>query len=691
MYEAFYGLTDKPFSMLPDPGFLYLGKQHQTALTLLEYALINDAGFCVVTGEPGAGKTTLLRKILDTVEEDKTVGMITNTHKSFGEMLDWVLAAYSIHEPDLNQVEKNQKFIDFLLEQYANGKSTLLIVDEAQNMSIEMLEELRMLSNVNSEKDQVLQVILAGQPALKDTLRLPELTQFVQRIGVDYHLGTLDYDETLRYIQHRLKTAGASRNIFTPLACERIHEYSGGIPRLINLICDTAMVYGFADQIKLIGEDLVDEMVSERMQDSVVPLHKKPPEKKAKTVPSKPDPVPVEETQIVEDTTESDDQKPEVEDEPAIEDLSKEKLMEALAKRASEISAKNKQADSGSDQQQVTDEVVTERSVRVDKKADDAVPQETPKAVGADVVMAEPSEAESDTEEPISNAAEQEKTGSTGEVVFVLQADDDQQTGKPAREIPELNQVEQLGSGAGAGSVVADDSNGISSLLKNRWALLAIIVALSAVLFVVFNQINLSKSIQQAEIELQDTLKKQQEQTEKIEQQLEASKKQALEQEQAMKQQAEVLQKQRDEALKKAQAEAKARDEAARQARLERKQQEIKRIELQRKTDEAARLAAEKLAAEKLAKQEAEEIARQKAELEARLEQNRLEMQKLAEQQAAAKAEAERQRVEDVKNNFALQEESDEPTMLILPEEDPAEFTSDPCKGPSARFLSTCR
>jgi len=258
--------------MLPDPGFLFLSKKHQAALTLLEYGLLNHVGFCVVSGEPGAGKTTILRALLARIGNDVTVGLITNTHQSFGGLLDWVLSAFDLHEAGLTHVEMHQKFMDFLIEEYAKKRSVLLIVDEAQNMKADALEELRMLSNVNSEKDQLLQVVLAGQPALKETLRQPELMQFAQRIAVDYHLASLNMEETCGYIQHRLKTAGAERDVFTPAACARIHQYSGGTPRLINLLCETVLVYGFADQCEMIDVDLVDEMVQERMKDSVVPL-----------------------------------------------------------------------------------------------------------------------------------------------------------------------------------------------------------------------------------------------------------------------------------------------------------------------------------------------------------------------------------------------------------------------------------
>ena len=272
MYEAFYGFKEKPFSMLPDPGFLYLSKKHQAALTLLEYGLLNHVGFCVISGEAGAGKTTILRALLERVEDDVTVGLITNTHQSFGGLLDWVLSAFDLHKPNLTHVEMHQIFMEYLIEEYANGRTVLLIVDEAQNMKPDALEELRMLSNVNSDKDQLMQVVLSGQPALKETLRLPDLMQFAQRIAVDYHLDSLNLEETCGYIQHRLVTAGAEKDVFTPAACERIHNYSGGTPRLINLLCETVLVYGFADQQDLIDVDLVDEMVLERMKDSVVPI-----------------------------------------------------------------------------------------------------------------------------------------------------------------------------------------------------------------------------------------------------------------------------------------------------------------------------------------------------------------------------------------------------------------------------------
>jgi type II secretory pathway predicted ATPase ExeA len=213
-----------------------------------------------------------LRALLERTGDSVTVGLITNTHQSFGGLLDWILSSFDLHQPNLSHVEMHQIFMEFLIHEYAHNRTVLLIVDEAQNMSADALEELRMLSNVNSAKDQLMQVVLAGQPALKETLRKPELMQFAQRIAVDYHLNPLSLEETCGYIQHRLLTAGAKRDVFSPAACERIYTYSGGTPRLINLLCETVLVYGFADQQKVIGVELVDEMVQERMKNSVVPI-----------------------------------------------------------------------------------------------------------------------------------------------------------------------------------------------------------------------------------------------------------------------------------------------------------------------------------------------------------------------------------------------------------------------------------
>ena len=272
MYEKFYGLQGKPFSLLPDPEFLYPSKKHRMALTLLEYGLMNQASFSVITGDIGTGKTTLIRQLLNQMDRDMEVGLISNTHTSFGDLLQWILMAFTLESDSKDKVEMYKTFMDFLIKQYAANRRTVLIVDEAQNMGPQALEELRMLSNVNSEKDQVLQVILAGQPGLRKNLRDPRLEQFAQRISVDYNLEPLNLEETREYIRHRLSIAGGSPDIFDNEACEAVFRYSGGIPRLINLLCDTALVYGYAEQTLRIGASLIEDVARDKQHSKIVPL-----------------------------------------------------------------------------------------------------------------------------------------------------------------------------------------------------------------------------------------------------------------------------------------------------------------------------------------------------------------------------------------------------------------------------------
>jgi general secretion pathway protein A len=272
MYRQFYQLKEKPFTLLPDPGFLFLSGKHRMALTLLEYGLTNQAGFTVISGEIGTGKTTLIRHLLDNMEREYTVGLITNTHRSFGELLEWILLAFNLEHKGMNKVEMYQRFVDFIISEYAQNRRTVLIVDEAQNMDAETLEELRMLSNINADKDQSLQIVLSGQRELRDTLRKPELVQFAQRIAVDYHLEALSEDEVAGYVRHRIQVAGGDPDTFTPRACAAIHRYSGGIPRLINLLCDTALVYGYAEQRRRIDARLVTEVAREKQQGGIFPV-----------------------------------------------------------------------------------------------------------------------------------------------------------------------------------------------------------------------------------------------------------------------------------------------------------------------------------------------------------------------------------------------------------------------------------
>ncbi len=272
MYQSFYGFREKPFSLLPDSGFLYLSGKHRMALTLLEYGLMNQAGFTVISGGIGTGKTTLIRKLLNDIDPSLKVGLISNTHQTFGDLLQWIALAYGLPHQGKDKVQLYQEFMDFIIHEYAQGRRTVLIVDEAQNMPAEMLEELRMLSNVNADKDQVLQVILVGQRELRETLKRPDLVQFAQRIGVDYHLEPLDAEETSDYIRHRCKTAGGKAKLFSDQACRLIHQHSGGVPRLINLLCDTALVYGYAEQRDRVDAALVEEVAKEKQKGGLFPI-----------------------------------------------------------------------------------------------------------------------------------------------------------------------------------------------------------------------------------------------------------------------------------------------------------------------------------------------------------------------------------------------------------------------------------
>jgi len=265
MYEQHFGFREKPFSLTPDPAFLFLGAKHMTGISLLRYGLMNRAGITVLTGDIGAGKTTLLRQLLNETGDDVVVGLISNTHESFGNLMQWVAVAFGLPVATDSKALLYEQFAQFLIAQYAKGKRTVLVVDEAQNLENRSLEELRLLTNINADKDQLLQLVLAGQPELREKLQQPSLVQFVQRIAVDYHLRPLGPDETAQYIDHRLSTAGGPAGLFDPVACRFIHYQSGGVPRLINAICDTSLVYAYAAGEQRVSVQTVFDMVIERV------------------------------------------------------------------------------------------------------------------------------------------------------------------------------------------------------------------------------------------------------------------------------------------------------------------------------------------------------------------------------------------------------------------------------------------
>lgn len=271
MYEAFYQLREKPFSILPDPDLIYWGKMHSMAFTMLEFGVMNNAGFTVITGEIGSGKTTLVRHLLKKISPAITVGLISNSPQGRQELLQWILMA--LEQPfDGNYPNLFKHFQDFLHGQYATGRRTILIIDEAQNLEPEALEHLRMLSNINANKFQILQLILVGQPQLRDLLLAPSLHQFAQRISSDFHLRPLDAAEVANYIAFRLEAVGAAKPLFTQEACSLIATASGGVPRMINVLCDTALVYGFANDKKTISGQIVRDVIADKQQYSIFPV-----------------------------------------------------------------------------------------------------------------------------------------------------------------------------------------------------------------------------------------------------------------------------------------------------------------------------------------------------------------------------------------------------------------------------------
>jgi type II secretory pathway predicted ATPase ExeA len=265
IYNEHFGLTERPFTLLPDPDFLYWSDSHSRAYTMLEYGMLTHAPITVITGEIGAGKTTLLRHLLRTLPEEFTVGLISNAQGNRGELLHWVLMALGVQtDGSATYVQLFAQFQDFLIEEYAAGRRTMLIFDEAQNLSVETLEELRMFSNINADKDELIQLVLVGQPELRDLISQPRLVQFAQRVAAEYHLPAMPADSVSAYINHRLKIAGATREIFTPAACECVHLASKGVPRLINQICDYGLVYAFTDGLDTVDAGVIEQVVTDR-------------------------------------------------------------------------------------------------------------------------------------------------------------------------------------------------------------------------------------------------------------------------------------------------------------------------------------------------------------------------------------------------------------------------------------------
>lgn len=271
MYRDHFNLADKPFSLIPDPSYLHFSEKHKAAYSLLEYGLWEQTGITVITGEVGSGKTTLLRHLLSQVDQSElSIGMINNTHSALGDLTQWIALAFGISHEGKDKVSLFEDIQRHLIAEWGAGKRAVLIVDEAQNMSAETLEELRLYNNINSDGYQLLQIILVGQPELRETLRLPELSQMAQRVSVEYHIQPLSWQETANYIRHRMSKAAKedyekqAAKVFDSVAMAVIFYFSAGVPRLINTLCDFALVHAYAKEVRTIDLEVALEVVKGR-------------------------------------------------------------------------------------------------------------------------------------------------------------------------------------------------------------------------------------------------------------------------------------------------------------------------------------------------------------------------------------------------------------------------------------------
>jgi general secretion pathway protein A len=264
LYTHHFGFRERPFTLLPDPDFLFWSEAHKRAFAVLEFGLMTRAPLTVVTGEVGAGKTTLIQALLARVDGDVTVGLISNAQGDRGALLRWVLNSLDLHaDPRADYVALFQQFQDFVVNEYADGRHVVLVIDEAQNLSPDTLEELRMLTNINSNKDELLQIILLGQPELYDLIRQPGMRQFAQRVTATYHIQPMSLATTSDYIRHRLVHAGGTGDEIEPGAIQQIFTESGGIPRMVNKMCDLALVYAASAGLDRVGTGTLNELMGD--------------------------------------------------------------------------------------------------------------------------------------------------------------------------------------------------------------------------------------------------------------------------------------------------------------------------------------------------------------------------------------------------------------------------------------------
>ncbi len=265
MYRKFFGLKKRPFILSPDPEFLYLSKVHDLALTHLEYGIVHNVGFLALTGDVGAGKTTLLKYLFEQVKDSLDIALVFNTNLDPVSFLEMLAREFELNPPSRSKTDLFDTLAEHFIEEYSKGNRCVVIVDEAQNLPTETFEELRMLSNLEVGSDFLLQILLVGQPQLRERLSDYSLAQLAQRISVHFHLTPLPLNEVGCYIDHRLKVAGysGSEPLFLDDAVDSIGRLSRGIPRVINSICDACLTYAFADDLKQVSGEVVEKVIKD--------------------------------------------------------------------------------------------------------------------------------------------------------------------------------------------------------------------------------------------------------------------------------------------------------------------------------------------------------------------------------------------------------------------------------------------
>jgi len=264
MYINYYNLKENPFSVTSDPNFLYLGRAHREALSHLLYGIRQRKGFLEITGEVGAGKTTLCKAILNRLDRDTKTAFILNSNLSETQLLEAILEDFGVQAVRRTKIALLRQLNNFLLDELRKSSNVVLILDEVQNLKWSTLEAIRLLSNLETDKEKLFQIVLVGQPELRRKLDMPALRQLRQRIGIRFHVDPLEKNEVTEYIYHRLHVAGSDGRItFTEDALDKIYRYSGGIPRLINLVCDKALLSGFVLETNEIGSDVIDKSILE--------------------------------------------------------------------------------------------------------------------------------------------------------------------------------------------------------------------------------------------------------------------------------------------------------------------------------------------------------------------------------------------------------------------------------------------